>query len=98
MTVPIFTISLLRAYREAALINASSLLSEAKLLLDHEHFARTYFLSVAGIEEVGKAAILYQAEGRNLNASDIQSRIRSEVQDHLRKITSAFVAALKSLD
>ena len=93
-----FTKPLLLDYRKAALSNASSLLSESRLLLDHKHFARSYFLSVAAIEEVGKSAILYQALGRNLKASDVQSRIRIDIQSHSTKITSAFVASLKSLD
>lgn len=94
----IFTKPLLLDYRKAALSNALNLLNESQLLLDNQHYARSYFLSVAAIEEIGKAAILYHTEGRNLNAPDVQSRLRIEIQNHSTKITNAFVASLKSLD
>ncbi len=41
----------------ACLLNAEALLSEAKLLFAHRHFARAYALAYTGWEEVGKAQI-----------------------------------------
>lgn len=39
------------------LSNAEELLSEAKLLFDHRHFARAYALAYTGWEEIGKAQL-----------------------------------------
>jgi len=60
------TPELLREYSGAALDNASELLAEATLLLQHGHRARSYFLAVASIEETGKALMAFDGQGRNL--------------------------------
>ncbi|MDB5799844.1 MAG: abortive infection, AbiV family protein [Rhodocyclales bacterium] len=44
----------LQQYLDAALANAGQLIVEARLLLEHSHYARAYFLAVAAIEEVGR--------------------------------------------
>jgi AbiV family abortive infection protein len=92
-----FTQELIRNYQSAAVKNAEELLDETALLLENGHHARAYFLAVAAIEEIGKAAILYQASARNLKASDVQHRLNLELQSHSAKITGAFSSTLIKL-
>lgn len=92
-----FDESLLRQYETAALKNASELLAEAELLLINKHFARAYFLSVAAIEEVGKASIAFVGRGRKLKSPGVQRQINLDLRDHSKKITAAFSSSLKNL-
>jgi AbiV family abortive infection protein len=85
------TTALLKHYCDAALINAQNLLNEANLLLQNNHFARTYFLAVAAIEEVGKSVQAFDGMGRNLNDSAVCTRLKLQFENHSQKITSAFI-------
>lgn len=89
-----FTSELLVQYQTAALENASGLLLEAELLAGNQHYARAYFLSVVAIEEIGKAALAHFARGRNLKASNVQTKINRDFQDHSAKIRAAFMASM----
>lgn len=85
-----FTDDNLKVYQKAALANAVSLVAEARLLRENSFHARCYFLSISAIEEIGKAIILFQSRGRNLESQSIQSRIKKDIQDHSAKINAAF--------
>lgn len=85
------TPELLEQYRDAALKNAEALLQESNLLLVHKHFARTYFLAVAAVEEMGKAVQAFDGMGRNLKDSAVSTRLKLQFEDHSQKITSAFL-------
>lgn len=85
-----YTIELLREYSAAALENASELLEEASELLATGHRARAYFLAVAGIEEIGKAVLAFDGQGRNLRDSAVTAKLRRAMEDHSQKITAAF--------
>lgn len=93
----IFSTELLKEYNSAALKNAESLYQEAYLLLSERHYARAYFLAVASLEETGKAALAFNALGRKLADSAVQSRLNEEFQDHGAKISAAFLAMFKGL-
>jgi AbiV family abortive infection protein len=95
-TYPI-TLESLTAYQQSAMRNAVALIEEAQLLFQAGRYARTYFLAEAAIEETGKAAIAHFAKGRNLAASDVQTRIRIEFEDHGAKIRAAFLARIWKL-
>jgi len=88
------TDKLLVSYRDAALDNSRQLIDEAQLLFSKEHYARTYFLALASIEETGKAHILFDAMGRNLNDPGLCKKIKKKIEMHSDKITSAFVSWL----
>lgn len=90
------TIETLTNYQAAAVRNAAELMREAGLLFQAGHYARTYFLAEAAIEEIGKAAIAHTAKSRNLNSPNVCARIRVEFEDHSAKINQAFVASLKA--
>lgn len=87
--LPTLTPKLLRLYSEAALRNADELLSEALLLLDHRHLARAYFLSVASIEEAGKALLAFDAQNRNLSDPAVCARLTKSMENHGEKINYA---------
>ena len=82
----------------AALANAEALLQEASALLSANHHARAYFLAVASIEEVGKAAIAFNATGRNLSDQKVAKAVRNKLLDHKSKIISAFAPSLHLTD
>ena len=42
----------------ACLTNASALITEAELLLNHKHFARAFFLGYTALEELGKSQVV----------------------------------------
>lgn len=88
------TIELLETYQNGAINNAHELLNEAKLLLDHKHFPRTYFLAIASIEETGKAHMAFDARARNLNNDGVCKVIKERFENHSSKITSAFAGWL----
>jgi AbiV family abortive infection protein len=88
------TLEVLQKYETASIENASELLVEASLLLKHEHFARAYFLSVAAIEEIGKAVIAFDARGHNLRDSAVRSKLLKMMADHKSKIRAAFTGFL----
>ena len=88
------TLEALKKYEAAAIENARELLVEASLLLKNEHFARAYFLSVAAIEEAGKAVIAFDARGHNLRDSAVQSKLLKIMADHKSKIRAAFTGYL----
>lgn len=87
-----FTRELLHDYSLAALKNASELILEASILYKHGHFARAYFLSVAAIEETGKAFLTFSGQGRNLADSAVQSKLKRTMENHSQKINAAFQA------
>lgn len=91
------TTDLLRQYRDAALANAASLLKEADLLLAHGHLARSYFLAVSCIEEIGKAVQAFEGIGKNLKDPAIQQRLKLLFEDHSQKVTYAFMPWLQSI-
>ncbi len=82
----------------ASLENAKSLIDEAELLLNHSHISRAYFLAVAAIEEIGKAIIAFEGQGRNLSDGAVQSKLFKTIIDHKSKIISAFVGSLKTTE
>ncbi len=86
----------LTQYSVDALDNARQLIEEADLLFQHGHIARSYYLAVAAIEEVGKSFLAFDALGRNLNDSAVTAKIRSSLENHSRKITAAFNASVIS--
>lgn len=85
------TIEILAEYRDRALANARSLCAEAKLLLDANHHARAYFLSVAAIEETGKAVQASDGMSRSLSDPAVLTKLQTQFADHSNKITSAFI-------
>jgi len=66
-----FTDKILKKLSTVSLENAEQLISEAKLLLEQNFLPRAYFLSVAAIEEIGKAYLCFEAATRNLNDSAV---------------------------
>lgn len=82
----------------AALANSEALLQEASALLSANHYARAYFLAVASIEEVGKAAISFNAAGRNISDQKVAKAVRNKLLDHKSKIISAFAPSLHLTD
>ena len=87
-----FSIDLLKEYSDAALRNASELLKEANLLFENEYFARSYFLAVSSIEETGKAAQTFAAQGRDISDSGVTAKLVNSTESHSEKITAAFAA------
>lgn len=87
-----YTPQLLNAYCMAALQNATELLAEASLLLEHKHYARAYFLGVASIEEAGKAFLAFESQNRNLTDPAVSVKLRDGFSDHSQKINSGFHA------
>lgn len=85
------TVDELQAYCGAALKNARELIDESQLLLKHECYARTYFLSVAAIEETGKAVMAFMGQGRNLADPAVEAKLRANLENHPAKILNAFV-------
>jgi AbiV family abortive infection protein len=92
------SVEFLREYSIAALSNAKMLYSEAKLLLERSYFARAYFLSIATIEEIGKAVIAFDAQGRKLTNTRVASKIRSQLASHPAKINASFLPWILSSD
>lgn len=86
----VMTPELLCGYCEAAFTNANKLVQEASLLYANGHWARAYFLAVAGIEETGKGLIAFDAQGRNLADSAVSSKVKHAMEDHGEKIIAAF--------
>ena len=93
-----FSIELLQSYSRAALRNSKALLDEARLLLNNDHYARAYFLAVSSIEETGKAAQLFSAQGRDLSDAGITAKLVRSTESHSEKITAAFVAWITAGD
>ena len=91
-----YSAQLLAEYSNAALANAEDLIAEAQLLYDNGHFARSYFMAVAAIEEIGKAFIAFEAQGRNLQDSAVTGKVRRSLEDHTKKINAAFLASVFS--
>ena len=85
-----FTTEILKELTEASIKNAEQLLREAKLILEYEYLPRAYFLSVAAIEEVGKAYLCFESTTRNLNDSAVTSNIIKSIENHSNKINAAF--------
>lgn len=93
------TAVLLRAYSDAALQNATELVSEAALLRDHGHMARAYFLAVASIEEAGKALLAFDGQNRNLTAPAVCTRLKRSMENHSQKLNYSMGAwAMNSED
>jgi len=93
-----FSLALLKDYSSAALRNAKALLDEASLLLENKHHARAYFLAVSSIEETGKAAQTYSAQGRDLSDPGVTAKLIRSTESHSEKITAAFVAWITAGD
>lgn len=72
------------------------LLEEASLLSAGGHRARAYFLAVAAIEEIGKAVLAFDGQGRNLKDSAVTAKLRRAMEDHSQKVTAAFTPILLS--
>lgn len=86
---PKMTTELLRSYCEDALRNADELIVEASLLHEHQHLARAYFLSIACIEETGKALLGFDAQARNLSDPAICTKLKAGMENHAIKINYA---------
>jgi AbiV family abortive infection protein len=86
----------LLAYQTAALNNAKELAAEASLLSRNDHHARAYFLSVASIEEAGKTVMSFEGRGRDLRNPAVVSRLKTQFEDHQKKITYAFMPWVSS--
>jgi AbiV family abortive infection protein len=93
-----FSLNLLKAYSRAALRNSKALLDEARLLLENQHYARAYFLAVSSIEETGKAAQTFAAQGRDLSDPGVTATLVRSTESHSEKITAAFVAWMNAGD
>lgn len=91
-----YTVEMLTQYSADALDNASQLIDEANLLLQHGRRARAYFLGVAAIEEIGKSFLAFDALGRNLNDSAVTAKVINSLENHSRKINAAFHASVIS--
>ncbi|MFT6661997.1 MAG: AbiV family abortive infection protein [Maricaulis maris] len=97
--LPKLTTTLLHSYGEAALRNANELLAEASLLRDHNHMARAYFLSVACVEEAGKALLAFDSQNRNLSDPAVCTKLKKSMGSHGFKINYALgMWALSSPD
>lgn len=81
----------LKEYADAAIENAQQILDAAKILLGKKSFAIAYFLSVAAIEEAGKAYMAFAARGRNLSDKGLKKKVQNMFEKHREKIISAFV-------
>jgi len=93
----IYTLTLQRLseYQDAALQNAIELVEEAQSLLEGKHFARTYYLALAALEESGKAFQAFLAKGRNLEDPGVQKAIKAGFEDHRSKILSSLTCLLQ---
>jgi len=89
-----FTVELLREYSVASLKNAEELIEEASLLYERNHVARAYFLAVASIEEIGKALLAFDGQGRNLVDSAVTAKLRRSLEDHSQKIAAELIPVL----
>jgi len=85
-----FTEEILRELIDASIKNAEQLLVEAKLILGNKYLPRVYFLSVAAIEETGKAYLCFESTTRNLSDSAVTSNIIKSIENHSNKINAAF--------
>lgn len=85
-----FSEQILKDLSIVSLENADQLIKEAKLLLNHNFLPRAYFLSVAAIEEVGKAFLCFESRTRTLNDSAVTSKIIKSIENHSNKINAAF--------
>jgi AbiV family abortive infection protein len=90
------TLQTLNEYQESAFQNASELITEAETLLERKHFARTYYLACAALEESGKAFLAFLSKGRNLDDPGVQTKIRTGFEDHRSKILSSLGCLLQS--
>ena len=98
-SIPDLTPALLKSYSEAALHNADELLAEASLLLEHDHFARAYFLAVACVEEAGKALMAFDAQNRNFSDPAISAKLKKMMESHSDKTNYAlYMWAMSSPD
>ncbi len=89
-----YSAEILTQYSNGALDNSSQLIEEADLLFQHGYWARSYYLAIAAIEEIGKSFLAYDALGRNLNDSAVTAKLKSSLESHSRKITAAFNASV----
>ena len=90
------TLQALKEYQAYAFQNASELITEAETLLERNHFARTYYLACAALEESGKAFLAFSSKGRNLDDPGVQTKIRTGFEDHRSKILSSLGCLLQS--
>jgi AbiV family abortive infection protein len=91
-----YSAELLSEYSIAALDNSKELIDEAILLFENGHLARSYFIAVAAIEEIGKSFLSFDAQGRNLQDSAVTAKIRNSLESHSKKINAAFHASVLS--
>lgn len=94
--LPKLTADSLQPYVAAAIENAIALIQEATLLLKAGHKARTYFLAVAAIEEIGKAILAFDGQGRKLNDPAVVTTLLNAMNDHGAKIRAAFTGFIYS--
>ncbi len=85
-----FTDKILKDLSIASLDNAEQLIREAKILLGQNLLPRAYFLSIAAIEETGKAYLCFESATRNLSDSAVTSKIVKSIESHSSKINAAF--------
>jgi AbiV family abortive infection protein len=90
------TLQALNEYQASAFQNASQLITEAETLLARKHFARTYYLACAALEESGKAFLAFSSKGRNLDDPGVQAKIKNHFEDHRSKILSSLGCLLQS--
>ena len=81
----------LQKYLEAALNNSHQLTEESSHLMDGGFYARSYFLSVAAIEEAGKSYLAFLGKSRKLIDPAVQSKLKKNFEDHQLKTLMAFI-------
>ena len=81
----------LMEYELAAIANAEEILNDTKVLLARKSYARAYFLSVASIEETGKALMAFSSRGRNLSNDGLKKKLQKMFEEHSQKIAYAFL-------
>lgn len=89
-----FSSQILKDLSIVSLENGKQLIEEAKLIFENKFLPRAYFLSVAAIEEIGKAFLCFDAITRNLNDSAVTANIVRSIESHPNKINAAFHASI----
>lgn len=84
-----------RAFWKALMDNATNLITDAQLLLEHESFGRSRSLTVLAQEELGKALWLYEAFNGAWSDGDetpvTVERLSTDGRKHATKYMQAFV-------
>lgn len=82
-------LNILDDYQNKALENSKDLVLSSKILFEHKHYARAYFLACSSIEETGKAYLAFSSKGRNLKS--VETKLKTIFEKHPNKITLAFI-------